>query len=253
MSAVAQFRGVVVSEWIKLRGLRSVWVSLAAGVAMMVLMGSVLSLSLAASAANGYDVVMAPHRVAADSMILAQLPLVVVAASVMTGEYGRATVRSALRAVPRRGTLLLAKTAVAVLFTAGSGLLLGALGVGVAAVLLDGARLEGTDRALGAVVGIAVSTGLLGAVAVGAGAMLRSTVVTLLAMLLLVLAAPLLLEISATEASRAVRDVLPSTAVQVLRTGEPEPYSSGLALVVLVAWTAVAQLGGYALLWWRDA
>lgn len=111
--------GILAAEWVKLRSTRSAaWVL--AVVALTVLTGAWLTHN-AATAWDSYDAARrAQVRVPGMEQILLpvfQLALGVLGALAMTSEYGTGTIRCTLLAVPRRGSVLLAKALVVAAFT----------------------------------------------------------------------------------------------------------------------------------------
>lgn len=110
----AGFAGVVRSEWVKLRSLRSTIISLV--VALVVLIG----LGALASFAFGQFLHHGPGRAANDARgalgsvplggtALAELVVGILGALVVTGEYSSGAMRTTLLACPRRTRLLVAK------------------------------------------------------------------------------------------------------------------------------------------------
>ena len=96
------------SEWIKIRSLRSTWVTSAVAMGVMVVFG--------AATAIGYHGI--PEQVdQAKYQITSAAPfgyiiVAVLGALQVTGEYASGQIRSSLTATPHRGRLLMAKAAV---------------------------------------------------------------------------------------------------------------------------------------------
>src|SRR5690348_816179 len=119
LSSRITMTGVVRSEWVKFRSLRSSWAAVATSVGLVVGLAVVVTL-IAAGQPHSSGL---PDRVATRAelgAILAQLSFGVLAVLVVAGEYGHGTIRNSLAAVPRRLPVLWAKVAVvgAVTFTA---------------------------------------------------------------------------------------------------------------------------------------
>lgn len=241
------------AEWIKLRTVRSTWWALACSATLMVVVSAVVAMSVAASAANGYDVSRSAARAAVGGVLPAQLPLVALAALTVTGEYAGGAIGATLCGIPLRGRMLLAKTLVAAGLSGAAGLVLAVLGSAVAAAFLGGHGAFIPSEVSRAAIGAAGYLVLLSVLVVGAGTALRSTAGALLGVLVLLLAVPTVLEVSGVAWLIDMRDYLPSTAGDALMSGPPQPYGAWAALLVLAVWAMVAQLVGYAVLWHRDA
>src|SRR5690606_18449844 len=123
------------------------------------------------------------------------LPLAALAA---TNEYANGGITATLLAVPRRGVLLAARTAVTagLSFTAGAGT--AALGLGVLWLLVGGHVSPDPGRAAHTVLGAGVCMALLAVLFTGLGTALRGTAGTLAAGFLLLLGLPLVLQLSQT-------------------------------------------------------
>ena len=111
---VTQWR-VIVSEWIKLRSLRSTLFSLLAAVVCTVGLGILISALRANdfkqngfTPGPGFD----PTLVSLRGIYLAQLAIGVLGVLVITGEYSTGMIRATLAAVPRRLPVLWAKALV---------------------------------------------------------------------------------------------------------------------------------------------
>lgn len=241
------------AEWIKLRSLRLTWGAAATALVLMVLMCLVVAASVAASAANGYDITMTATRVTADAALLAQLPLIMVAALAITGEYGTGSIRTTLRATPLRGRLLLAKTTITAGWCLICGLILTLVGTATSLLVMGETGAFTSGDLISTLLGVSGYLALVGALTVGVGAAVRNTVITLLAMLLLLVAVPTLLEFSTASWILTAREYLPSTAGEALRTGASDAYPTAIGGVVLAIWTTIALFIGYAMLWLRDA
>lgn len=178
------------SEWIKFWTLRSTYWTLAA--TAVVFLGVIALVSLAIRSLNpedagGIDTALVPFAAAVQ---IATIPLLVLGALIITGEYSTGQIRSTLTAVPSRlpvlwvkGALLAAVTAVvsAVLVAAGAGISL-AVTTG-STVHLDLGSAE-TLRILGGSVLYLVTIALF---AFALGGLLRSPAVTLATVLGLLL------------------------------------------------------------------
>ncbi|GAB2903514.1 ABC transporter [Streptomyces mayteni] len=246
-------RGAVAFEWTKLWSVRSTWWSLVAAGLLTAAASVVVGMSAFASAENGFDTARpAPHTVA-DALMVAQLAVVVLATLAVTGEYASGSIRTTLQSVPVRWRLLLGKAAVVAAVAAALGVLLGLLGTACAAPVM---REYGAFTAADAAAAAAGAGGYLAALAllaIGVGTMLRSAAGAITGLVLLQLAVPQLLRAIGARWLEGVADHLPSSAGVVLITRDHEPYGAGIAVAVLLAWSAAALAAGYAVLRARDA
>ncbi|MVA76143.1 ABC transporter permease subunit [Auraticoccus sp. F435] len=252
-AALASTSAAASAEWIKLRSLRFTWFALLGAAALTVVFAVVVAASISASAANGYDVTASAAALAAQAVTVGQLPVLMVAVTVVTGEYADASIRLSLRQTPLRGQLLLAKTLVAAAAGFCAGVPLAVAGMVAARVVLGTADTTSWDEAWRTVLGIGGYLALVSALVLGIGAITRSTIVSVLVSLLLLLAAPLLAQMTRAGWLEAATTYLPSTAGTALTSPEGGAYGAGAALAVLAVWVLLAQLGGYVALWLRDA
>jgi ABC-2 type transport system permease protein len=105
------FGGLVRSEWIKFRSLRSSWYTLGAAAAAMIVLGVVIGYEIGRNPVN-LDVEDTVASATLQGYALAQLLIGVLGALFVSGEYGTGAIRSSLVAAPRRTPVLLAKVVV---------------------------------------------------------------------------------------------------------------------------------------------
>ncbi|MDN5915159.1 MAG: hypothetical protein L0I76_08655 [Pseudonocardia sp.] len=240
------------AEWIAWTGLRFTRLALAAGVLTTIAFALVGAGSLAASAANGYDVAASAPAIAAQAVAVGQLPLLVLAATVLPARQAGGALRATVRAVPRRGRLLLATTIVVSGVLGLVGAVAGLAAVVTATVVLGASDGAATADIVRTVLGSGVAVGLTGAVLVGVGALVRATLAALLCGMLLVFVAPLLAEFSASGWVAEAGTYLPSTAAAALGAPDGGRYPALVGALILLVWAVAAQLAGYAALWLRD-
>ncbi|RBY95992.1 hypothetical protein DQ237_12760 [Blastococcus sp. TF02-8] len=242
------FRSVVVSEWTKLRSVRSTWwctVGYLALVATTGWFGAAITQSAprpdiaVSSALTGFG--------------LGQVLVVVLGVLAVTSEFGTGMVLASLTAVPGRARLLLAKSVVVGAWCA---LLSAVLAVFCWFAASRLTAVEGgiplTDpgvlRQLGLQVACATLTGVL---ALGLGTVLRSSAGAMGAALGVMLLLPPVLAILASDQAEWVARALPA-----FRVGDEAFFAVQTswqhALVVLGAWVAVSWTVGAALLARRD-
>jgi ABC-type transport system involved in multi-copper enzyme maturation permease subunit len=256
-------RAVLLSEWTKIRTVRSTVWTLLLTVVLSVGLGCLFGLSFR----NGFSSLpqeqqdrFDPIFAAFYSLTLGQLALVIFGVLAVSGEYTSGTIRAALAAVPRRG-----------LFYAGK-LLAGAapiVGVAVATVPATFFTVQaalgphgttlGADGVPQAVVGACLYLTLMGLFAMGVATMLRSSVRSLAILLpLLFLGSQGLGNIPKV---KNVTQYLPDQAGMVIMhiagpQGDPRwarDYGPWTGLGILALWTAAALVGGYVVLRRRDA
>jgi ABC-2 type transport system permease protein len=255
---MTDFGSAVVFEWTKARTVRStLWslvLSVMVGVAIALLFGYVLRGAFDGMSEEG-KATFDPVRSGFNGLRLSMIALVVFGVLSVGGEYTSGTIASSLAAVPRRGRLYAAKVATTALI---------ALTVSVVVVL---ATFFTAQAAIGSAHNASISDDgvprvVLGAIlyltllclfSVGVATMLRNPAVALGVLV------PLFFMISEIlnnlPGVRTVAQFLPDVAGDVmLRRQPPDDTVLGpwTALGVLVLWTVVALLGGYATLRRRD-
>ena len=240
--------GVVVSEWIKLRSLRSTWFSFAAAVLIADGLGTLFSALHANRMTSGagpkVQFQFDATEVSLRGVFLAQLAIGVLGVLVITGEYGTGMIRSSLAAVPRRRPVLLAKAAVFGIVTFLIALPTTFVGFELGQLAQRSTHVQAnlsTPGALRAVVGAAVYLTLVGLLAVGIGFIVRNTAGALATLFGIVLVAPLLVNALPDPYATDVAKFLPlNIGSRVVATTEFDSTSLG-------PWVGIAVLAGYAL------
>lgn len=270
-SSGIHFSGVLRSEWIKLRSLRSTaWTFL-----LLLVLPIGIGVLLAAFADTGGQGLTgdaarnALVQYSTSGTMLSVLIVAVIGALVVTGEYGTGMIRSSFAAVPRRSVALAAKAivlAVAVFVTS-------AVSVWATAfVTLPIAAGRDVEASLDASVampllGASVYLTLIALLAFAVGVVLRSTAGAIAGVLGLMLVAPVVVQLvqSFTGADwlGTLTNLLPQNAGQPLMQFGTEVTSgwhdgvlalggwSGFA--VLLAWVVVASVTALGLVEKRDA
>jgi ABC-2 type transport system permease protein len=242
---VTQWR-VIVSEWIKLRTLRSTVFSLLAAVVCTVGLGILISALRAndfkhngITPGSGFD----PTLVSLRGIYLAQLAIGVLGVLMITGEYSTGMIRATLSAVPRRLPVLWAKALVfaVVVFVV----------MGIASVLafeggqamLSGAGIHvglSSPGAARAVLGGALYLTVVGLLGVGLGFFLRNTAGAIATLFGLLLVLPAIVSALPASLYNDVFRYLPMpSGTQVLTT---VPDSS-----LLTPWAGIGVFSLYAL------
>jgi len=268
------FGGVITSEWVKLRSVRSTWWAYAILLTVAVGVGAQVSSSLGFEGMPGVptqdaiqDLAVYAVTVSTDfgALIVGVLGVIVIA-----GEYGTGMIQSTVTAVPRRVPILFAKALVvaAATFVVSSVAL--AMTVPVSVMLLAGngvvVRIDDPQYWIVLLGGVGYLV-LVALIAFSIGALLRSTAGGSGATLGLLLVAPLAMSFLPTWAAN-IAVLLPSVAGDVLMSyptdqswvdlAAPtagsdwitEPWQAGL---VLIAWVVVLFTAAAVLLKQRDA
>jgi ABC-2 type transport system permease protein len=248
--------GVVRSEWLKLRTLRSSLLILLAAMLAMVVFGAIIGHNTRNPA--GLD----PEDVVASGPLqgyyLGQLLIGSLGVLVVSGEYSSGMIRATLAAVPRRLPVLVAKLLV---FTAVVGVAMVAasvVGFLVAQAFLSGYRptysLSDPD-VLRVVLGTGVYLTLVGLLGGAFGWLVRSTPGSLVALFATILVLPVLLLLFHGAWAEHLRAWLPtgagasfSTSLRMPGTLAPWP-----GLAVMVGWVVLAYVAAAIRLRRRDA
>ncbi|MEP7088833.1 MAG: ABC transporter permease [Nocardioidaceae bacterium] len=247
---------VVRSEWIKLRTLRSSWVTLLSAVLALVVLGAVIGYNTGRHFAG-----LAPEDSAASGPLqgyyLGQLLMGVLGVLLVSGEYSTGMVRSTFAAVPRRLTVLIAKALVfGVVAT------IAMVASTFAAFFVSQAFLShyghpsslGDPGVLRAVIGTGVYLALIGLLGGAIGWIVRSTpggIATLVGLLLVV---PVLLQVLPGSWAADAAKYLPSEAGAsfVMSVRLPATLAPWTGLGVLLGWVAIAFAAAAVLLRRRD-
>jgi ABC-type transport system involved in multi-copper enzyme maturation permease subunit len=238
--------GVLRSEWVKLRSVRSSTFALLGGGLLIVGFG-LLSAGVAsgevATPQGGATPDFSPTQIAMNGVGLAQLVVGVLGVLAFTSECSTGTARTTFAAVPRRLPVLWSKAAVvgtAVLAVCLPSVLLAF--VGAQAVLDAGGEptaLLSDDGVLRAVLGSAVYLSCVSVLGVALGTLLRSAAAALSALVAGLLLVPGLLgAVLPSSWEDAVLPFLPSTAGEAFTsaTSDPSLLSPGAGCAVLAGW-----------------
>jgi hypothetical protein len=173
----ATLSDALLSEWTKIRTLRSTFFTLVATVAFVVGLGALISYESSVHYSPG-DGLWDPTSMSLSGLVIGQLTIAVLGVLAITGEYGTGMIRTSLAAVPRRGRLLAAKAGVFGAVALVTGELVSWVAFFVGQLLISGheptASLSQPDVAR-AVVGGGLYIALIGLMAVAAGTILRHT------------------------------------------------------------------------------
>ena len=257
--------GVIRSEWIKLRSLRSTWFSLLAAVVIIAGLGTLFSavrahrlnqqLSDGGTRIFGFDATQVSLR----GVFLAQLAIGVLGVLVIAGEYGTGMIRSSIAAVPHRIPVLVAKALVfgAVVFVVSYVSAFAAFLLGQRALASTHLQASlSTPHAERAILGAAIYLTLIGLLAVGLGFVVRNTAGAIATLFGIVLVAPLLTNALPTPYSTDIAKYLPLNAgTQITVTLHPDPTMLGpwTGIGITALYAAAALVAGAVVLVRRDA
>ncbi|MDR5699886.1 ABC transporter permease subunit [Agromyces aerolatus] len=266
------FAGVLRSEWIKLRSLRSTVWSYAIVIVIALGMALIMSLSLVngmGGVNRGGDLAAMPveQQVAlvvqstTFGVLFGQLVAGVLGVLVITGEYSTGMIRSTLTAVPRRTPALAAKAVVLFVSTFVVGLVatLGAYGVTSIVVAGSGVSVSLLEPAIFLpVLGAALYLALVAVFALAIGTIVRSSAGGIAAVLGLILLLPTVLQMIPAEWPGEVIPYLigsAGTGIFMSATAWPagDELGAWVSLFVVLGWVVAAMAGALALLKRRDA
>ncbi|MEU0404551.1 ABC transporter permease [Streptomyces sp. NPDC006197] len=245
---------VLRSEWHKLRTVRSTWITVLTSVALLLGVGILMGTTYTSGGGDSDvdTVVLTLYGSQLGGIALAVLGILVTA-----GEYATGMIRATLTAVPSRLPVLWAKATVytATVFTLS--FLAALLTFLTAQVFLsdtDQAASLTDDGVLAAVAGNAAGVTLLGLIALGLGAALRSVPGAIGAFVGGVLIVPEILGMLPYDVMDTVVRYFPTQAAGVLGSATPLPDapSPGAAFLALLLWAAAALAVPALLLGRRD-
>jgi ABC-type transport system involved in multi-copper enzyme maturation permease subunit len=245
---VTQLR-VALSEWTKLRTLRSTRYALLAGVAMTIGFAVIPALvnasrwnTMPLSERLGFH----PLETTLIGVSIAQLAIGVLGVMVISGEYSTGMIRSTFAAVPKRLPVLWGKAGVFGLVTLVLAVPSTLIAFFSAQAILKGHSVNGHDIALSisdpgvarAVIGGALYLTLIGLFGLGIGAILRNTAAGISAFAGIMFVLPPLMNVLPASWSDAISPYLPGNAGgAIMQTGSPDH--------TLAPWTGLGVLAGY--------
>ncbi len=253
----ATFWHALLSEWTKIRTLRSTFFTLAATVAFVVGLGALISYesSVHYGLGNGpWD----PTSISLSGLVIGQLTIAVLGVMAITGEYSTGMVRTSLAAVPRRGRFLAAKASVFGGVAVVTGELVSWVAFFIGQLLISGhqqtASLNQPDVAR-AVIGGGLYIAVIGLMAIAAGTILRYTAAAITAVIAVLFVLPGVLEALPSSWRLPVEKYWPTRAgeqiLQVTRDANTLPAWLGFGELAL--FVAVLLAIGYLVLQRRDA
>ena len=249
--------GILRSEWIKLRSLRSTWWSFSIIVVIQVSIAVLFALTTSpmATEPTTQQVTQAAVSISTLGVLFSQLVIAVLGVLVISGEYSTGQIRSSLMAVPNRLPVLAAKALVFAVATFVVSLVAIVVSYVVTMPILAGNGVDAAPLEPSLWLSFFGAAGYLvfiGLISLGIGAALRSTPGGIAASLGLLLVVPTIFQLIPAEWAGVVASWLPGTAGQSLYyTGSTfEPWQ---ALLVMLGWAAVTLIPAAVLMKRRDA
>jgi ABC-2 type transport system permease protein len=251
------------AEWTKLRTVaESGWLLLGT-VGLTIALGAAVVLA-ARCPAVGCDQDAA--RLSLSGVVLGQAIVVVLAVTVISGEYSTGMIRTTLAAMPRRESVLCAKAVVltGVVLIAGVVAVLGSFVMGRIALPHNGFTADhgysplslGDGPTLRAVVGSVVYLVLIGLLSVGIATAVRESAAAVGSILGLLYLFPILTQvITDPDWHRRLQQIAPMSAgltIQATTDLDQLPVAPWAGLGVLALWSTAAMITGALRLRWRD-
>ncbi|MFF0226720.1 ABC transporter permease [Streptomyces sp. NPDC004629] len=251
---------VIRSEWTKIRSVASTVWTLSLAVVVTLALGMLIS----ALSRSQFDDMSARDRLSFDptyvsfaGMSLGQLAMIVFGVLVVSNEYSTGMIRVSLAAVPRRGTFLFSKIAVAAGLALAVGLVTSFAAFFLGQAMLGSHRTQlGDPGVLRAVIGGGLYMTLIAVFSMGVTTMLRSPMLSLgILMPFFFLISNILGSVNATkDVGRYLPDQAGNRIMQVVPgVDDDTPYGPWGGLGIMVLWVLAAVIGGYVLLKKRDA
>ncbi|MCW8379752.1 ABC transporter permease [Streptomyces justiciae] len=246
-------RGVLRSEWTKFWSLRSTWITLLVGVAVLLVFGAIAAYTYSPDAAattgppgpGGSSGDSDAVSLAMTGVTFAALAIGVLGVLLSAGEYTTGMVRSTFAAVPRRLPVLWAKSAV----IGPIALVLSTIGAILAFQLgtpgLDGEKIAlslGDSGVLRSLAGAGVYLALVAVFGVALGSLIRSTAGGITALVGILLILPSLAELLPDSVYDSVSPYFPSNAGSAIYSlnQASDSLSPGAGLAVFAGWVALA-------------
>jgi len=257
----------IVTEWIKIRTLRSTWIGMGSVLLILVAFGALASAmttgSVAAGPEDGGDGgpfgAGDPVSTVLTGASFAVLVVGVLGSLAGAREYSSRMIAASVAAVPRRWQVVVSKAVVftaVVAVTAVTGVL-GAFWLGMAVLSgSDAATVAlGDDGVLRQVLGMAGYITAIGVIGLGLGVLLRSVAGSIGAVVAGVMILPTLAGALLPDSWDPVLQYLPSSAAAAFTTvqgADTEVLSAGAGAAVLAAWVLAALVGAIVSITRRD-
>lgn len=249
------FGGLVASESLKARGLRSTWWLLSLALLVPVLVAVITALTERSDVTDADTALAGAVGAFTDTNYLGLLLLVVLGTIVGTTEYERGAVLTTFAVVPRRVPVVLAKAVVVAVAALVASVVSGVVSFLVAALVLGHGSAGGiTDPVvLRVLAGTAFYQAAAAVIALAFGLVVRSSAGGIAATLGFLLVVPALLQAIPVDAVGRFARSLPGPEGTVLELpNEADAASLAWSAVAVVVWTAVVLAGACVVVRRRD-
>jgi ABC-2 type transport system permease protein len=263
-SAPVRFGRLLLSEWTKLRSVRSTAASL--GLLVVLTLGfTTLTTWLTVSQWDKADPSQQRQLMAdpvstilSSGFQLSQLTVCVLGVLVITGEYATGTIRASLLAVPRRVPMLATKAGVfaVLVFVVGELVAFPSFFIGAAILHAKAPVSLGDPGVLRAVIGSGLYLAVLGLFALAIGSLVRHTAAAVTGVIGFVLVLAPLAQLLPGSLGRHMHAYLPSEAGRLIAQAHQGPHdllTPWQGLGVFCGWTVVLLGAAASLLQRRDA
>jgi len=237
---------VLLSEWTKIRSLRSTVFSLLAAIVFIVGL-SVLVPSVTVAHWPPHDLREAtafdPTTRSLSGIFLAQLAIGVLGVLLISGEYATGMIRATFAAVPARLPVLWAKATVFATVTLALMVpsVLGAFWIGQSILTSKHLQAKLSDPGvLRAVIGAALYLTVVGLLGIGLGALLRNTAAGISSLFGLLFVLPIIVRFLPSSWADPINKYLPSSAGEAITHVHPDP-------TMLAPWTGFGLFCAYAI------
>lgn len=237
---------VLLSEWTKIRSLRSTVFSLLAAIVFIVGL-SVLVPSVTVAHWPPHDLREAaafdPTTRSLSGIFLAQLAIGVLGVLLISGEYATGMIRATFAAVPARLPVLWAKATVFATVTLALMVpsVLGAFWIGQSILTSKHLQAKLSDPGvLRAVIGAALYLTVVGLLGIGLGALLRNTAAGISSLFGLLFVLPIIVRFLPSSWADPINKYLPSSAGEAITHVHPDP-------AMLAPWTGFGLFCAYAI------
>lgn len=254
-------RRVLISEWIKLRSLRSTMITLAVAFVLMIGTGIVIAAltnaqwsTMSASSKASFD----PLDTALQGHFIAQLAIGVLGVLVISGEYATGMIRATLAAVPKRLPVLWAKSTVFGTVALVTMTIASFIAFFATQAVLSTHQLQTTisqPGVLRSVIGSGLYLTVIALLSVAIGTLLRNTAAAITTVVGLLMLLPALIDLLPASISQHILPYLPSRAGSALISVHQQAgyLSSWTGFAVLCGYAVIAMAGAAYVLKRRDA
>ena len=247
-------RDVLISEWIKLRSVRSTYWTLLVAVVTPIGLSALVAVTLAN--APGHGPALDPLLPGVLSQEYAVLAVGVLGVLTFSAEFSTGLVRTTFTAVPRRRAVLAAKAAVLGAVTLAAGEVVAFVSFGLVQAVLSGKHL-GVSLSRPGVLGAVLASGLIlfvvATMGLGLGAIVRHTAGGIAALVGLIVLPVILALLPPPWGARVSRFTLVEAARQVTALHPATNlFAPAWSLLILLAWPALTLLAAALLITRRD-